>query len=141
MPESEAASADQSAAHPPELGSRLVETAKLAWSPTRFPGIEVKVLYENKDSGLLTALFRWQPGAVLPLHEHVALEQTYVLEGSLEDDDGVVTAGNYVARPAGSRHIARAPQGATILAFFLRPNVFLGEHGEREVYDSGSGRR
>jgi anti-sigma factor ChrR (cupin superfamily) len=29
------------------------------------------------DSGITTALFKLEPGAVVPLHEHTALEQTY----------------------------------------------------------------
>ena len=28
------------------------------------------------------------PGAVVPLHEHTAFEQTYVLEGRLTDHEG-----------------------------------------------------
>ena len=43
----------------------------------------------------------------------------------LEDDEGVVTAGNYVWRPAGSRHDARAPGGCVTLSFFLKPNRFF----------------
>jgi hypothetical protein len=39
-----------------------------------FPGIRIKVLYSD-DSGITTALFKLDPGAVVPLHEHVALEQ------------------------------------------------------------------
>ena len=85
---------------------------------------------EDKASGLLTALFRWAPGSRLPLHEHVEIEQTYVLEGSIEDDEGEVTAGNFVWRPAGSRHEARSRNGALILAFFLRPNRFLEDHAD-----------
>jgi anti-sigma factor ChrR (cupin superfamily) len=108
-----------------ELASRYVDVASLPWMPSKFPGIEIKVLMEDEASGLLTALFRWAPGSRLPLHEHVEIEQTYVLEGSIEDDEGEVTAGNFVWRPAGSRHEARSPNGALILAFFLRPNHFL----------------
>ena len=85
----------------------------------------MKVLMEDKESGLVTALFRCAPGARLPLHEHVEIEQTYVLEGSLVDDEGEVTAGNYVWRPAGSRHEAHCPNGALTIGFFLRPNRFL----------------
>ena len=48
----------------------------------------------------LTALTRFAPGSKLPDHEHTELEQSYVLEGSLEDDEGIATAGNYVWRPA-----------------------------------------
>jgi anti-sigma factor ChrR (cupin superfamily) len=75
----------------------------------------------------MTALFRWQPGAELTLHEHVEIEQTFVIEGSLEDEEGEVTAGNYVWRPKGNRHSARSPRGALVLSMFLKPNIFLDE--------------
>ena len=107
------------------LASRYVNVSALPWVPTRFQGVDLKILMEDQQTGLLTALTRFAPGAVLPDHEHVELEQTFVLEGSLEDDEGVATAGNYVWRPAGSRHNARAPQGCLALSFFLRPNKFL----------------
>lgn len=109
------------------LASRYVDVASLPWTPTKYPGVEIKVLMEDKGSGLLTALFRWQPGSKLPLHEHVEIEQTYVLEGSFEDDEGEARAGDFVWRPAGSRHEARSPNGALVLAFFLRPNRFFDQ--------------
>ena len=109
------------------LASRYVRVAELPWTPTRFPGVTIKVLLEDKETGLLTALTRLEPGAVLPLHEHTDLEQTWVLEGRLVDDEGEVTAGNYVWRPAKSRHEARAPEGCLVLSFFLSPNRFLDD--------------
>jgi anti-sigma factor ChrR (cupin superfamily) len=107
------------------LASRYVTVEDLPWKPTPCPGIDMKILVEDRDTGLLTALFRWQPGAELGLHEHVEVEQTFVLEGSLVDDEGEVTAGNYVWRPKGNRHVARSPNGALVLSVFLRPNIFL----------------
>jgi anti-sigma factor ChrR (cupin superfamily) len=107
------------------LASRYVAVDDLPWKPTPCPGIDMKILLEDKESGLLTALFRWQPGSELALHEHVEVEQTFVLEGSLVDDEGEVTAGNYVWRPKGNRHIARSPHGALVLSMFLKPNIFL----------------
>ena len=107
------------------LASRYVDVDGLPWKPTPCAGIDMKVLLEDKDTGLLTALFRWQPGAELALHEHVEVEQTFVLEGSLVDDEGEVTAGNYVWRPKGNRHIAKSPHGALVLSIFLKPNIFL----------------
>ena len=112
------------------LASRYVNVDKLPWKPTPCAGIEMKVLLEDKDTGLLTALFRWEPGAELTLHEHVEVEQTFVLEGSLVDDEGEVTAGNYVWRPKGNRHIAKSPNGALVLSIFLKPNIFLGGANE-----------
>jgi anti-sigma factor ChrR (cupin superfamily) len=107
------------------LASRYVDVASLPWKPTPCSGIDMKVLVEDQATGLLTALFRWQPGAELALHEHVEVEQTFVLDGSLVDEEGEVTAGNYVWRPKGNRHTARSPNGALVLSMFLKPNIFL----------------
>ncbi len=107
------------------LASRYVDVAELPWKPTPTPGIDMKVLLEDKASGLLTALFRWQPGTALPLHEHVEIEQTYVLQGSIVDEEGEVREGDYVWRPKGNRHVARSPNGALVLSFFLKPNKFV----------------
>ncbi|MGE0658740.1 MAG: cupin domain-containing protein [Reyranellaceae bacterium] len=108
-----------------DLASRFVDVDALPWKPTPTPGIDMKILLQDEKTGLLTALFRWAPGTELPLHEHVEIEQTYVLSGSIVDDEGEVTEGNFVWRPRGNRHIARAPNGALVLAMFLRPNKFL----------------
>ena len=107
------------------LDSRYVNVESLPWRPTLTKGIDMKILMEEPESGLLTALFRWQPGTQLPLHEHVEIEQTFVLEGSIVDDEGEARAGDYVWRPKGNRHIARSPEGALVLSFFLKPNNFL----------------
>jgi anti-sigma factor ChrR (cupin superfamily) len=65
------------------------------------------------------------PGAVVPLHEHTALEQTFMLEGSLQDAEGSVGAGDFVWRPGGNIHVAHAPNGATFISVFNRPNRFF----------------
>ena len=116
------------------LDSRYVDVDDIPWKPTQCEGVQMKVLVEDSESGLLTALFKWEPGAVLPMHEHIDLEQTFVLEGSIKDDEGEVTAGNYVWRPAGNRHYATAPNGALVLSMFLKPNKFLeGEIAGQEL--------
>ena len=107
----------------PPLASRFLNVDELPWKPTQVEGIDMKVLMQDKESGLLTALFRWQPGTELPLHEHVEVEQTYVLEGSIVDAEGEVSAGNYVWRPRGNRHVARARRVGAEL--FLKPNLFI----------------
>lgn len=109
----------------PAKASRYVDVEALPWQPTGFEGIDMKVLLQEEETGLLTALFRWAPGSVLPLHEHVEIEQTYVLEGSIVDVEGVATKGNFSWRPKGNQHEARSPEGALVLAMFLKPNKFL----------------
>lgn len=110
------------------LDSHYLDLESIPWKPTQVKGIEMKVLVQDKDTGLLTALFRWEPGCVLPLHEHVEIEQSWVLEGSISDAEGEARAGSraYVWRPAGNRHSATSgPDGALVLSFFLKPNVFI----------------
>jgi anti-sigma factor ChrR (cupin superfamily) len=109
----------------PPLASRYVDTDELPWKPTPTPGIDMKVLLQDRETGLLTALFRWQPGTKLDLHEHIDIEQTYILEGSIEDEEGTVTAGNFVWRPKGNRHAPWSTEGCLLIAFFLKPNKFL----------------
>ena len=45
------------------LASRYVDIDQLPWQKTRFPGIETKILIEDKETGLSTQLFKWAPGA------------------------------------------------------------------------------
>jgi anti-sigma factor ChrR (cupin superfamily) len=109
--------------NPHQLRSRFVAAADMPWAATEFEGIAMKILYQD-DDGRSAILFKLEPGAVIPAHEHTALEMTYVFEGYLVDDEGKADAGNFVWRPAGNRHIARAPEGAIFLSIFNRPNIF-----------------
>jgi len=114
----------------PPLASRFVEVAKLPWEKTRFAGVEMKTLLVDRETGLVTSLMRFAPGARLPDHEHVLIEQTYVLEGSLVCGEGECKAGDYVWRPSGSRHEAWAgAQGGLMLAMFQIPNRFFENDG------------
>jgi anti-sigma factor ChrR (cupin superfamily) len=112
-----------------ERAARFVDVTELPWEQTRYPGVETKTLLIDRQAGLLTALLRMAPGARLPDHEHVMIEQTFVIEGSLVDDEGTCTAGNYVWRPAGSRHEAWSPDGGLMLAMFQVPNKFFEDAG------------
>ena len=113
----------------PPLKSRFVDVDAMAWEPSRFPGVETKTLLVEKETGLLTVLMRMAPGARLPDHEHVLIEQTWVIEGRLVDPDGEAKAGSFVWRPAGSRHDAWTPEGALMLATFTAPNRFFEADG------------
>lgn len=119
---------------PEDLLSRVVHPKDMDWQKSRFSGCYTKPLLINKKSGLATLLFKMDPGAELPDHEHVLIEQTYVLEGSLADKEGPdagieVKAGEFVWRPAGSRHSAWSPNGGTFLAIFQIPNKFYEKDG------------
>jgi anti-sigma factor ChrR (cupin superfamily) len=114
--------------------SHVVKPAEMAWHPTRFPGCEVKTLMAEPKTGLMTALMRFAPGSILPDHEHVNVEQTYVLEGRLVDKEGPAKgieakAGEFIWREPGSRHSAWTPEGGLMVAIFQVPNKFFETDG------------
>ena len=116
----------------PPLASRFVDVAALPWEKSPYPGCETKTLLVDRESGLLTILLRMAPGAKLPDHEHVLVEQTYVLQGSLFCGEGVCRAGEFVWRPAGSRHEAWAgPDGGLMIGVFQMPNRFFAAGGRQ----------
>lgn len=110
--------------NPPELRSRYIDPESMEWEPSQFEGIETKILWADADTGRSTILFKLAPGAVVPAHEHVDVEQTWVISGSFEDHEGRAVAGQYIWRPGGNRHEARSVDGAVILGMFSAPNRF-----------------
>ena len=118
------------------LTSRYVKVDDLPWEEGRWEGIRSKTLMEDPERGLKTALIEWSPGASLPFHEHIDIEQTYVLTGSLCDEEGECGPGEYVWRPIGSRHRAWSPNGCLLLAVFLKPNKTLeGPHADVDAVE------
>lgn len=93
--------------------SLYIDTSQRGWEERR-PGVAWKVLWEEGNHRAV--LMRYAPGAVIPRHRHLGDEQIFVLEGSVSDDTGTCTAGNYARRPPGCVHTVRSPDGALVLA-------------------------
>lgn len=94
-------------------GTLYVDAADRQWTEPR-PGVHWKILWEEGDRR--TVLVRYEPGAVIPRHRHLGDEQIFVLEGSVSDDTGTCTAGNYARRPPGCVHTVSSRDGALVLA-------------------------
>ena len=109
--------------------STYVDPEQLAWVPSQFEKISMKVLYRNDAAGEMTVLLKWEPGAKLPFHRHPEIEQTWVLEGSFRDHDGICRAGQVVWRTAGSMHETHSDEGCVILAIYRKPNIFRHSAG------------
>ena len=106
------------------LASRFINTDSVPWIETG-PGNKMKVIYHDPETDMLTILSKLEPGSGIPAHKHEDLGQTFVLEGSLVDGEGECTAGNFVIRAKGSHHAPTAPNGCTMLVFFLKPTAAL----------------
>ena len=90
-----------------------VDVAGRGWEERR-PGVFWKILWEEGDRKAV--LMRYTPGATIARHRHLGDEQIWVLEGSVSDDTGTCTAGNYARRPPGCVHTVRSERGALVLA-------------------------
>ncbi len=109
---------------PTRGGSTYIKPSEMEWRPTRFEKVSMKVLYEDAKRGEMTCLLKLEPGAYIPFHKHPEIEQSLVLEGSVEDHDGVATAGDYVWRKPGSLHDNRSPGGAVLFAVYRKANIY-----------------
>ena len=101
-----------------DLRARVVRPQAMPWDKMRFFGCETKTLLFDPRSGLATVLIKMAPGATLPDHEHVLIEQTYVLEGSLVDKEGPDAAASRSApgNSSGGRRAAGTWPGARTAA-------------------------
>lgn len=76
------------------------------WIPAH-EGVEYTDLHRHEPGGG-AALFRLQPGARIPMHDHPRGEHTYVIEGTLEFGDVRVSAGDALWTEPGESHEVRA---------------------------------
>lgn len=98
--------------------SQYVDVSTVPWQE-RYSGVHWKVLWEGEQ--MRAILMRYEAGATIPRHRHLGDEQIFVLEGSVSDDTGTCTAGNYARRPSGCVHTVVSKTGALVLAITSGP--------------------
>jgi anti-sigma factor ChrR (cupin superfamily) len=96
----------------------------LPWRPFQ-PGVEIHRLYGDGIVGATAALLRFQPGGIIPLHEHGGYEHILILAGSQRDSRGTAEAGALLINPPGTRHAVTSDCGCLALAIYERPVRFL----------------
>ena len=92
----------------------------VAWSPLDFPGVSLRVLHTDPDTGATSVLTRMAPGAVIPAHLHTRADETvYVLEGDFVEDGQSHGPGSFFAGKAGVPHGPHSTVGGcTVLTAF-----------------------
>ena len=60
------------------------------------------------------AIMRWGAGHRADAHAHPHGEEVFVLEGVMEDEQGVYGAGTWLRQPRGSRHQPRSSEGCVL---------------------------
>jgi len=92
----------------------------LTWEPFR-PGVRVYWLYRTDAGGSAAALLCYEPGASVPLHEHVGWEHIFVLAGAQSDGVERHGVGALMISPPGTRHAITSGEGCVVLAVWEKP--------------------
>lgn len=95
--------------------------ATLDFEPFR-EGITIARLLDGAPA---IAVLRYEPGAMVPLHEHVAPEMIVVLDGSQTDETGTLQKGDVAINPVGSRHSVKSEEGCVVLLHWSAPVRFV----------------
>jgi anti-sigma factor ChrR (cupin superfamily) len=116
--------------------SRVIKIGDMEWEDLR-PGIRAKNLWSDEATKRRAIMTRIEPGAALPMHRHDGDELIFVLEGTLGDEFGTVTAGNVGYRPDGCVHTVSSPKGATVVAIItggIAPTETRGDAPPSQVF-------
>lgn len=92
----------------------------IEWIPARFPGVSLKILHGNPESGASVVLRRLEANAAIPKHYHAETDETvYVLEGDFVEDEKPYGAGHVFFAKAGYPHGPHTTErGCIILTVF-----------------------
>ena len=91
------------------------DSNQMDWKEFR-PGSNWKFLQQDKASGQMTFLVRWDAGYRMGAMEHNRCEKhLYILEGTFVDQFRTSTAGTYIHLLPGSEHLAHTPDGCLFL--------------------------
>jgi anti-sigma factor ChrR (cupin superfamily) len=74
------------------------------WASAGMPGVDIKQLFQDGESGRSTYLLRMQPGVCMPAHFHHDTEQCLVLKGDIGWGDLVYEEGDFIVMGKGTKH-------------------------------------
>lgn len=74
------------------------------WFPHPVPGIRMRVLSVNRDSGYATLLLDVEPGTRFPAHHHRGAEECYVISGAVYTLGRRMGPGDFLHAEGGTDH-------------------------------------
>ncbi|MES1257962.1 MAG: cupin domain-containing protein [Acidobacteriota bacterium] len=75
-----------------------------AWISAGVPGVDLRPLFPDKQTGRTTMLMRMEPGASFPAHYHADDEQCYVLQGDIRWGPVAYEEGDFVVMAKHTTH-------------------------------------
>jgi quercetin dioxygenase-like cupin family protein len=103
-----------------------VMTNSNEWRPTKDgTGVSVKLLRGDRETGAVTVLLRFDPGARFPAHRHPAGEEVFVVEGTVRIGKDLLNRGDYLYTEPGGVHAVSSEGGGTLLVVLPKPVEIL----------------
>lgn len=104
-------------------GFRLVR-GNAPWLPGPVPGTRFKVLSAGRDQAYAMLLLEMAAGAAYPEHDHVGIEDLYVLTGDLQTEGRSLGPGDLLhATPGSHHHELRSVDGCTAILVVPRDAI------------------
>ena len=102
------------------------DTNGMEWQPSPSGTVVRKRLHlvGGSESGQVTSLVRYLPGASFPAHDHPEGEEIFVIEGVFSDHLGDAGPGSHLLNPEGFRHAPYSAEGCLI---FVKLRQYAGD--------------
>jgi putative transcriptional regulator len=107
-------------------GYKSIRSADGEWNEM-MPGVMLKRLHIDHETGVATSLVRMSPGTALPRHRHESVERFLVLEGECRIGDEMLGPGDFHVAERGSVHNSTSTIGGTLLLLVAGENYNFGE--------------
>jgi predicted ChrR family anti-sigma factor len=105
------------------------------WEQTADRGVYVKLLFADRERDTVTTLVRLEPGASIPPHRHLGVEQCLVVEGSMRAGQTVLRAGDFNCAMKGTIHEEiHSDEGALLMIVAPESYEVLGRGGEQSPH-------
>src|SRR4051812_18652641 len=103
------------------------DTSAIAWSPTGWPGVSMKMLDQNVSTGGMTGMMQMTAGSSIPAHSHTHADQTvFVIEGDLIEEGVSYGPGSFLVAKAGKPHGPHGSSGGcVVLTTYFGPPDFV----------------
>lgn len=98
--------------HPDDRERVVVDTRAAEWFPGIVKGIAVMPLHGFGSERV--SLVRWAANTRFTQHVPPRGEEIFVLDGSVEDEEGRYTAGSWLRNPPGSQHMPFSLEGCLL---------------------------
>ncbi len=114
-----------------------VDTNAMEWTSSPSGTVWRKRLHRvgPAESGQVTSVVRYEPGATFPPHDHPEGEEILVLDGVFSDEHGDWPVGTYLLNPEGFRHGPFSKEGCLL---FVKLRQYPGLERQQQQLDTSA---